>query len=858
MKTPKKKTGIKLKKTKGKRVSLRCPLSVERTDLEYNFDQEIIQVCMTVENVGGGGLASDTIESAVIVVRLFEKGGKLIPCGENDYFAKLLKFGEAGLESGERSSFRLTPDCGGADARVEDVEVYISRIRYTDNTVTDYVRGDFFDFPGDGILLTKKFKKNAAEATAKLGNGATYLPEHLTEIVWRCTCGEFSESDTCPNCQKSKAELFAALDELTVGKSAPIPTVTAVATATDPVQKPQENGSAGVGDNTAEYSISTTLAAKETQNTDAEDADEEEFDDEFDNENTALPPVASKQNPESPDKVKVILLTAISAAAVILLTIIILLILTLCSDRTPADTTTSATTTTTTTEPAAPDYNESIVRKYMAGNDYRSALGYAMQAGCSQTLIDEIYTTAIDYYIAAGDLTNALEWATLKGDTAISASIHLQLFSQLLNEGKFEDAIIMADKLPAEQQASAKAQAAEGLVQNLLKDGKYSEAMETAKQYNTATTAEQIAESAINRALDAKEFDTAIDLAKEFNLPSQVIAVAMAATDHYKNLGNYNRAADYVVLTGNTARMQEILSGMSEREIRSHLPAFFPLLSFERMQAVHSSPMSTKPQAIAAIDAEGNVFLGGQMIYSQEDTGIAAVSVSCCDTAVVILLADGTVKIAEGSNSSYSAEDIEDWDDVVAIAAGNFHLLALTKDGKVLATGKNDDGQCNTEAISNAVAIAVGFDHSLILLSDGTVIALGRNIKNICDTQNWTDIVAIAAGFMHSIGLKKDGTVVALGNCDVDDWKGVTAIFSYSYATTAIALKSDGTLLCTIEGNPSEMVSAVQNVLWVSVGNNKTVVVLHKDGTLSSYGQFKPDAGELAGIPLKTDVFGMN
>jgi hypothetical protein len=329
----------------------------------------------------------------------------------------------------------------------------------------------------------------------------------------------------------------------------------------------------------------------------------------------------------------------------------------------------------------------------------------------------------------------------------------------------------------------------------------------------------------------------------------------MAATDHYKNLGNYNRAADYVVLTGNTARMQEILSGMSEREIRSHLPAFFPLLSFERMQAVHSSPMSTKPQAIAAIDAEGNVFVGGEMVYSIEETGISAVSVSCCDTAVVILLADGTVQIAEDRNSSYSAEDIALWSDVVAIAAGNYHLLALTKDGKVLAVGSNAAGQCNTESITGAVAIAVGDNHSLILLSDGTVIALGRNIMNVCDTQNWTDIVAIAAGSMHSIGLKKDGTVVALGNCDVDGWKDVTAIFSY--ATTAIALKSDGTLLCTIEGNPSEMVSAVQNVLWVSVGNNNTVVVLYKDGTLAVPGKSIPDASLLAGIPIKTDVFGI-
>ena len=88
----------------------------------------------------------------------------------------------------------------------------------------------------------------------------------------------------------------------------------------------------------------------------------------------------------------------------------------------------------------------------------------------------------------------------------------------------------------------------------------------------------------------------------------------------------------------------------------------------------------------------------------------------------------------------------------------------------------------------------------------------------------------------------------------MDGWTDVVAIFSY--ATTAVALKSDGTLFCSMSGKPSDTVSAVKDVLWVGVGK-QAVVILYQDGTLAVPGKSIPDASLLAGIPLKTDVFGL-
>jgi alpha-tubulin suppressor-like RCC1 family protein len=62
----------------------------------------------------------------------------------------------------------------------------------------------------------------------------------------------------------------------------------------------------------------------------------------------------------------------------------------------------------------------------------------------------------------------------------------------------------------------------------------------------------------------------------------------------------------------------------------------------------------------------------------------------------------------------------------VGLAAGQFHNLALKKDGVVVAWGGNFDGQTTIPSgLSNVVAIAAGGHHSLALKEGGTVAGGG-------------------------------------------------------------------------------------------------------------------------------------
>ena len=121
---------------------------------------------------------------------------------------------------------------------------------------------------------------------------------------------------------------------------------------------------------------------------------------------------------------------------------------------------------------------------------------------------------------------------------------------------------------------------------------------------------------------------------------------------------------------------------------------------------------------------------------------------------------------AWGGTSSGVANIPAGLTNVVRIAAGANHVLALKNDGTVVAWGSNASGQTNVPAgLNNVVDIAAGIQHSLALMSNGTVVAWGDNSYGQTNVPaGLTNIVAIAAGGYHSMALTASNTVTAWGN----------------------------------------------------------------------------------------------
>jgi hypothetical protein len=87
----------------------------------------------------------------------------------------------------------------------------------------------------------------------------------------------------------------------------------------------------------------------------------------------------------------------------------------------------------------------------------------------------------------------------------------------------------------------------------------------------------------------------------------------------------------------------------------------------------------------------------------------------------------------------------------------------------VVAWGGNADGQLQVPlGLSNVVAIAAGDHHGLALHADGTMVAWGAarplyNYGQATAPANLGGVMAIAAGGLHSLALLRNNTVVCWG-----------------------------------------------------------------------------------------------
>ncbi|MDB6116535.1 MAG: repeat domain protein [Verrucomicrobiaceae bacterium] len=269
---------------------------------------------------------------------------------------------------------------------------------------------------------------------------------------------------------------------------------------------------------------------------------------------------------------------------------------------------------------------------------------------------------------------------------------------------------------------------------------------------------------------------------------------------------------------------------------------------------------------------------------------------------------------------------------VTKISAGYQHVLALCSDGTVVAWGENGLGQfgnngttASTSAVScqtsgtalegkTVTAIAAGDYHSLALCSDGTVAAWGHNgsgqlgapfsvsrsLVPISLNQSGVlatkTVVKVEAGTTHSLLVCSDGSLAAVGDSSSGKL-GVAPLSSYvtgtpitvATASTALAAKtvlkavggnghtlalcSDGSVACWGENKRGQvgnrglmMVASPVNVnasgplagktiVFASVGTS-IGIALCSDGTVATWGNYNPTSSPPGGSKVPVSVEG--
>ena len=146
---------------------------------------------------------------------------------------------------------------------------------------------------------------------------------------------------------------------------------------------------------------------------------------------------------------------------------------------------------------------------------------------------------------------------------------------------------------------------------------------------------------------------------------------------------------------------------------------------------------------------------------------------------------------------------------IVAIAAGSYHSLALDGGGNLYGWGNNNDGELglgynlsplNPQYITNGVAaIGAGQFHSLYVRTNGTVWAsgannlgqLGNNTTNTTLTpvqvSGLTNAASVAAGYNFSAALASNGVVWSWGDNSSKNL-GITNTYSFSAVPVQVTL----------------------------------------------------------------------
>ena len=186
--------------------------------------------------------------------------------------------------------------------------------------------------------------------------------------------------------------------------------------------------------------------------------------------------------------------------------------------------------------------------------------------------------------------------------------------------------------------------------------------------------------------------------------------------------------------------------------------------------------------------------------------------------------------------------------EVISISAGFSHSLALLENGKVLSWGSNNTGQLGNEDISVAsylpvyvngrvsgtvltdiIAIAAGKQHSVALQSNGTVWTWGDNtlgqlgnntlmntkrpvqVVDVSGIDALTNIVAISAGGNHTLALTSDGSVWAWGS-NAEGQLGIDSDVSYQKKPVQILSLSEITQISA--GNDHSLARKSNGTVW--------------------------------------------
>jgi alpha-tubulin suppressor-like RCC1 family protein len=253
-------------------------------------------------------------------------------------------------------------------------------------------------------------------------------------------------------------------------------------------------------------------------------------------------------------------------------------------------------------------------------------------------------------------------------------------------------------------------------------------------------------------------------------------------------------------------------------------------------------------------------------------------------------LGNGTTNVTDNPDPV----QVSNLTDMTDVAAGNQHSLAIKSNGTVWAWGSDGSGQLgdggtNTNqnapvqasGLTDVVAVAAGLNHSLAVKNDGTVYAWGSNSKGQLgydpdptttntfensgtpgQVSGLTDVVAVAGGTFYSLALKSNGTVYAWGNNDVGQLGNGTTNSTPNLNPVQVVDPSDPTgfltgVMAVAAGSSHSLAATNDGAIYTWGFNSQGMLGYDPDPTTPGL-QNSSTPGQVSGLTGVTDVAGGN
>jgi alpha-tubulin suppressor-like RCC1 family protein len=163
----------------------------------------------------------------------------------------------------------------------------------------------------------------------------------------------------------------------------------------------------------------------------------------------------------------------------------------------------------------------------------------------------------------------------------------------------------------------------------------------------------------------------------------------------------------------------------------------------------------------------------------------------------------------------------DELNEVTAIAAMSFRILALMQNGKVTSWPVTDQAVNGLSNVVGIAGVAGGYGRSVAIMDNGEVFGWGSQpvTPNLEPPPGMSNVVSAALGWSHSLALKGDGTVFGWGANDRGQATGVSTTVRNKDRTGSGLVSLEGVMLTDVTA-----IAAAKNFSMALKRNGSIVV----------------------------------